>query len=422
MTKLVKKKPSDLNLEEHLKKMFPTDKYVLNITQDEIKITDIHNTVNELIINNSDLQEEFSAIIHYGKYYTLVEDRITFILMDNQSVYKGKKIQLSGGSFTGKIEKKNESLALLLLNSKEVIDFDKLNQSKQMIFEDVISDNILVCELNIDKKFLDIENLSSDQVETSIDHIINSLLAQTAFRFNLILSNPRNLLSQSNNHILKIKDEDTLSVKFIKDYEPLLYFLSAEEMEYPHLKYLEYYHVLEYYFNHKKVELMDKLINKVISTKLANGDNLQNASYYSDLNRLVKNQFNNDYNSEISQLIEVINDDLGFTMLKTSFEDSNIDFKELKKSIFDIPETGFSSHAKVLASNTKFKDETKSEDEREFCKDLANRIYKIRNHIVHTKKYENKSVFIPSSTNFEKLKDDLILIRLVSYLLITSHN
>ena len=47
--------------------------------------------------------------------------------------------------------------------------------------------------------------------------------------------------------------------------------------------------------------------------------------------------------------------------------------------------------------------------------ELGKRIYKIRNAIVNTKKYESESIFIPTADNFKLLDKDIKLIRLLSY-------
>ncbi|YCI76080.1 hypothetical protein M1D47_21155 [Bacillus sp. R1-10] len=421
MTKLTSETP--INSLDLLKSVFKPDDYDFSEDEDEIKIVDKSNEMNSLTLNNNDLKDEIDAVKVYGDFFTIGEGFLNFILFDQRQAFSGEKIIIDG-AFKGKIERKYPALALLITNINNIISMDKFKQNKSVIFEELLKDNIMVCELEIKKEFLDISSLNTNEISKKVDQIINSVLANISNTGNLLLTNPRNLLSKTNSNVLSVSDGDTINVGYIKDPEPILYFLAAEEMDYPHLRYLEYYHILEYYFNHKRVKQIDNLIRKLIATKLANGGKLTNSdSYFHDLNQLInKHQFDKDSNKEINQLTEIIVEDLGYNLLSSNFNSSSEEYEFLKKPLFNLKETIMTSYSNVYNRSTKkLKNDVKNEEGIEFCKDLAKRIYKIRNHIVHTKKYEYDVVFYPSQVNYTELEKDLALIRLISMLLINSY-
>ncbi|MDA1602060.1 hypothetical protein PDL10_16890 [Bacillus cereus] len=406
----------DTKINKFLKKAFYENDYDIEIVGDELKIKDKEEIDNILTISYEELTAEFAAVNFHGPYYTVGENFINFILFDNRNVFNGEKITINGFC-EGKIVKEYNSLALLISNIDKVINYDSFKQNRSCILEDVIDRKVLICELKIENELLE-GGISDSEKELRINQIINSVLSQIALKFNVVLHNPRNLLSQSTNNKEVLGEEASISVKYIKDYEPVLYFLAAEEIDFPHLKYLEYYHVLEYYFLHKRVKAMDGIIQQLISTKLVSGNNIYDGSYYLELNELIKYKFDTDFNKEISQLKDIILTDIGFNSIKVILTRHGLNLGFLSKPLFNIDETIVSNLNKVYNTSQKsFKEEPKEEDKNLFCNELAKRIYKIRNHIVHTKKFEKSHVFVPSQENYEALKNDITLIRLLSHFL-----
>jgi hypothetical protein len=309
------------------------------------------------------------------------------------------------------------------MNPSFSIDLSKVNEEKTYDIEDLLFDNLFIGTID-DAEFLREENLDESDYQNlipNIDQIIFSLLSQISFEHNLLFNNPRAQLLKPIENSLDSRRDLQIGFKMNTDTEPLLYFLAAEEMEYPHLKYLEYYHVLEYYFNHARVRKINEILNHLLTLKLKSKSN-DDSIPYDKFSSLMDYHFNAQKNKELDQLTEIIQDDIKYRLIVDSMNEDGIDPKFLKESIFNIEETVIANYTDVYDRQSKLlKTRPSPGSEEVFCKELSRRIYKIRNHIVHTKKYEHPTVFIPNQENFQALSNDLKLIRTLAFLIIVNY-
>ncbi|WP_180230569.1 hypothetical protein [Bacillus thuringiensis] len=372
--------------------------------------------------NSSELEEEISNIECYDDYYISGGDFLNFIILDDDEVLTDEKIDFNQG-IHGWVSKEYSSSALIWLNLDKIIDNTILQEKGESIIEDIIKKNIVIGELKLE--------LTNEYVTENIDKVIHSVIFHLAGGAGLRFSNPRSIPLERENSQTPKQGPVELPLSVVDDEEPMLYFLSAEKSEYPHLKYLEYYHVFEYFFLHKKVRNVEEIIKRLVSVQLSKGKN-KNGDYYNDLNLLFKHKFDKDADKEIYQLQDIICNDLGYEFI-TKTINSNIDkflgngrdasknrLNFLKSPIFEIEETRLSLPVKVYKAerNELLEACTDQEEMTKFCKELAKRIYKIRNHIVHTKKFEHKHIFTPTEENFKALANDIELIRILAYGLI----
>lgn len=370
---MIKYSDNPISYREKITEAFDTSVYRLKFSTDRVEIEEIENSQKSyILINETDAQSELDTIKTYGDYFIAGDGYLVFVLLDSNSQINDKEIEIEG-AFKGTIKKYLSSLGLLISNFKNIVNMDILD-GEEHYFGDIVKKDMVICELNFD----------SNQQITSIqerDILINSVLAHLSYSYNIFIEFPT---ISSLLHKEKIKAGTKLTVKKLTDNEPILYFLLAEKIEYPHLKYLEYYHVIEYYFLHKRIEDIKKIIKNVIAAELAQSNNIDNSDYYSKITELMR-FYNGKDEKELDQLIYVITYDLGFEVIKdicsTCF---NIGPRFLKDSIFNIDATAVDTinqtynKAKDIWDLNKLKDVTKGL----FCEQLARRIYNIRNLIV----------------------------------------
>jgi hypothetical protein len=385
----------------------------VNINGDKVKITKNDGTyTTNIIINASDISEELLSIKCYGDFYLCGEGFLNFIAFDRKSLIDDNIIKLDG-AFKGSIRKNCSFNSLLLSNLENVFDMSKVELNNDNNIEDLIKDEIIICELNWEDNRIAVN-------ENDVDKLINSVFAHASFCESILLTNPRNLLRNDIKEKTS-RTETNIKVKLIKDDEPMHYFLSAEKIEYPHLQYLEYYHVLEYYFLHKRMEDMEKVIKEVVSIELSGSKPTNESHYYDKMTEFMSFYFGRDENNELYQLEHIINNDLGYSLIKDLINNQEFDIAFLKKEVFGLDETAIEIKSVCKAEGGKnkivaVKDQT---IRKVFCDGIARRIYRIRNIIVHTKKFEKKSLFVPNNANFDILRKDIDLIRMLAFSLMT---
>lgn len=393
-----------ITIQNQLSQLYKPDQYNTEIREDKITIQKKDESfIAEINISESDIQTELSLINFYADYYISGEGFLTFILLDDKNSIGTSEIKIDG-AYKGSIKRNTTSFGVLIGNLAKIINTDLLENHTETDFEELIREEVVVCELRW-------EESSVIDDEKMIDKIINSVLTNLSYSVNISFTNPRNLI--------KIQDQQSanaleFTLKIVKDEEPMHYFLTAEKIEYPHLKYLEYYHVLEYYFLHKKIEDFENIIKEIISIDLLNKGKPTN--YYEKVTELMDFYFGKDDN-ELSQLKYVINSDLGYQLIREIINGSSLTPGFLSKKVLDIDETVIDLN-KVNRDNQLIQTADKNIYDA-FCDGLSRRIYKIRNFIVHTKKFEKQNVFIPTNGNFEFLKNDIELIRMLAYSLMT---
>ena len=159
----------------------------------------------------------------------------------------------------------------------------------------------------------------------------------------------------------------------------------------PFLEFISYYHVAEHFF---EMVFNEDLILK-IKDKLTQPD----FSYKrkKDIGQLIKN---------ISKSLQIRNETITFSELEALRLTINeyVDLEDLKEKIneYDSTLVEYYKNEKVGFSDGNFVD-LDSSDAGQIAKSLANRIYKTRNSIVHSKESE-KSKYMP-------FKDDKVLVK-----------
>ena len=215
---------------------------------------------------------------------------------------------------------------------------------------------------------------------------------------------------------------DTVNIYPIKNIDLIEYFLAAENTQYLHLKYLEYYHILEYYFLHETKEKIKKLLTNLFTSVVLRGEILTDEKYYEIGKSFFDYYVHKDDFKEIEQLKGVINE-IGYQRIAELCNENNITTAFLSKKKFGQDTTKIDiGEVRKKKKDERFKTNVKQEDAKKFCDALAERIYKIRNHIVHTKKGEYEEIFTPNSKNLKELKEDVSLIRTLSFSLMVSKN
>ncbi|MGL4912934.1 MAG: hypothetical protein ACRC3Y_10960 [Romboutsia sp.] len=399
------------NVDEFIDEKFSNEKF--EITKKIDDILEIRNKENDekcnIQIDIDVIEEELLSSSFITEYCMGGEGFITFIIFNkNKDTELDIEIPISNDKYSVEIypaNKLEEDRAILINNVCDLIDYFKVDISKDNLIHEIIRDDIIICDLIIkDMSTID---------DNNVDKIINSLLCFLAITSNITLENPRNLIINNFS-----ADKSNASFSIIEDAEPMEYFLTAEKIQYNHLKYLEYYHILEYYFSYHKIKVMDDMI-KTLSTEPV--EEKSNAYYHKLLNlyeHFSEAKKSKKFTSEQESIRYIVREHLGYhkvcDIINSNFKNSVF----LKSKMFERDDLVVTIDSKIIEANKKLKlyNEECNKEQDDFCNSLANRIYEIRNFIVHTKKHEREvGVFIPSQEKLEKLSEDLKLIRLLSF-------
>ncbi|EKU42041.1 hypothetical protein C518_2995 [Lysinibacillus fusiformis ZB2] len=363
---------------------------------------------------------EIKQITHIEDGRTYTDTTISFVLSDKKSKFKlpfDKTVNINlAGNINVKLSKDKQAVGVLLGNLSKVIDVKKCIANENNTIDEIISDDIVV---------IVIESTSTEELNNlELNGLIDSLKLQMIYHNNITLSEIE-IDKVINNLDTSIELKENLSAKIYDDINPLKYFLFAETVEYNHLKYLEYYHVLEYYFLHKRMKDLDTVVKDLLYLELSNQINKNEENhYYKSLVKVFDIYFKQeDKNiSEQEQLEYILKEDIGYRNLAQALNGlTNLNF--LSNQACEISKTAIG----VLKKNDElFKTGSKPRlldcDNKDltdlFCEQLANRIYKVRNFIVHSKKYERFKVFTPTIENLDLLKDEVSLIRAISYVIL----
>lgn len=378
----------------------------------EYKIKD--DEPNSLFIEfvENEIETEYNEVKSFGEYYIATDKAINFILFDTLGVMKDKEFTIENSLCRITLTKDIGDDVLLFNVFKHIVEFSKVDQvvekslCSELIREDVVA---VYLQWNYDNK-----DIVNDEFE--INKIINSVLCFLSVSKGFVLDNPYNILN--NKHFNLPLEVD---FKLATNREPVQYFLQAEKLDMPHFKYLEYYHVLEYYFLHHKIEEIDKMIKELVAINMIENDKGKDRTYFYKLAELYKYYSEDNDKREDKQLEFLIREYLGFRLIKSILEKHFENYTFLKEIKFDISETIINIDGVIdkKSKGKKFLDRIEEKDKMLFCNAIAKRIYKIRNNIVHTKKYEKDEVFTPTQSNFDSIKDDLKFIRLLAYSMMT---
>jgi hypothetical protein len=360
--------------------------------------------------DEGEIKPEYAEVKNIKQYHFSTNKTLNFILFDSLASMKDKNKIIENAICKIRLTKDIGDDVLIFNVFKHVADFDKINTAYEKILcSDIIKENVVAVYLEWKSE----KEQIYDDIE--VNKIINSLLIYLSIKEGIILENPYNMFKNSD-------IETALDVDFqlATDNEPVQYFLQAEKLDMPNFKYLEYYHILEYYFLHHKIQEIDGMIKELVAINMIQNDKGEDRSYYYKLGELY-NYYSEDKDSnELNQLEYLIRNNLGFNIIRSILEKHFNDYKFLIESILNIQETVIQTEGVLeKKQKKKFLDKIGENEKNIFCNGIARRIYKIRNKIVHTKKYEKEDVFLPTQLNFDSLQNDLKLIRLLSYTLTT---
>jgi hypothetical protein len=334
---------------------------------------------------------------------------INFLLHDKDNTLKNNcEIEIDGG-IKGKIIKRYDYLGILTTNLDKVININSFDYANSVAFADIIRPETVICELTN----IDIKGIFKDKEELS--KLIYSVLSYLSFHFNITLEYPKDSFIYNS---LKAKEYDKLNLMKISNLDCMHFFISAERMTYPHFKYVEYYHIVEYYFLSRSIDYIKKMIKNIITVEMYQNKKPEDSDYY-DIFDNISHYANRDQNRELIQITSIFTEDMGYAFLHDVLNKLDIKLNFLETPLFNDPKT------KVNLSKTIYADKknkllfSSPEEGIAFCSELASRVYSIRNYCVHTKKSEKHAILTPTSANFAYLEKDIILLRSISFAFMT---
>ncbi|MGJ0363045.1 hypothetical protein [Aliarcobacter cryaerophilus] len=380
-----------------------------NVTYDNIQLLTITKDGIDYFINlpKDEIEEELSFLTKVVNDCTIIDNKLQFILFSDDTNIQDLALE---AMYTGTIKKFKDNIQYpILIRNFDLlkIDFTKNNYT----LDELISDNLYICDIKIPNS-----NISKEQLMIIVDSIILDVLYSKSIRFNFYKK-----LVNINDEVVTYKILDHINTIAYKDIVPLQYFILAETIKYSNFKYLEYYHVIEYFFVMFSKKRISEIMKQLITDTFVKNKNLDDdylfEIYRSFLNphRIRKNEF-----SEVDQLLELFKS-INFDTLSEALSAINFDISKLSSAIFGINETKIDLNKCTKKASGKLKLDTAIDQDEKlvFLSKLATRIYKIRNYIVHTKKGElSIDVFYPNSDNLSKLREDILLIREISRILL----
>src|SRR3989344_1732020 len=301
-----------------------------------------------------------------------------------------------------------ENWELFLANVSKLLDIKKIKDDPDKFYFEKCEKLIREMDIGV----LEINNLNVIE-ETLKQKILDAPL--DFIRTNLVIINKdyNSLLTlyDFNIDVEKEKKVNLGNVVFCKYpfYLELISFLeSAQNLKHNHLKYIDYYHVLEYFITDYAYRKLEDSIKNFVSLYLEGG------SYEGFRRALMKI-------SEDNQMVNLSKDEPLIDVIKQidikeilNIINSNKLYCELKQDIFGIEDTRLINKWAKTDRNAIIKVEVEDNDKEEFYKKLQKRIYKIRNVLIHSQaKFRGKESidFLPTKEYEEKLKEDVILIR-----------
>lgn len=247
---------------------------------------------------------------------------------------------------------------------------------------------------------------------SEFNELLSAYIFQISYNYNIVFVALKNIhdlfkrrMTATQHRIKAIDDErefDPPRRRYIN--ELINYYQMAMASDSPYLAYLSYYHILEYFFDNAiNDELVKKLTDKLTSPTFS----YKSKRSLLDLAKMITNMKNygNDgvSRNELSALCITIKKYINLHTLIDeidNYDPQYIDFLKTKK-------VSFSDGDIVNLRNS---------DEQCVCKELANRIYKTRNALVHSKEMET-SKYKPFHDD-KALNEEMLIIRLIAEQLI----
>lgn len=286
--------------------------------------------------------------------------------------------------------------------------------------EEIFRKDIAIIELKIPQ-----EEIKESEIFSRVHDIINQCLVNLSFEKNINLYIPD---KHSTSVPVDVRHEESikLNLSSSENLEAYRFFLDAEKNMDIRFKYLDYYHVIEYFFYGERLKTLESLIEKVIRMEKIKAYNLvDNYERLSKLRELFNELEDLEKNSKeklmFEQLVQseyVSFDNLIKSVGKLSRDDTNI----LKNTTLGLKTTAINEN--IYDSNGECKQFLTPDNKSSFLRLLTNRLYEIRNYIVHSTKYKVKTDHQQVYTSDIKngvTAVDIKFIRTIAYLLLTSN-
>ena len=404
-------------------------------TLEDRKIQVLVKEIDYLVINlTDDFLNELSNIKAIGSgYYTgdkfLVALLTTFSNreydMNDANGAEVRFVEISGCR-KGKIDKELINYyPLVFLNLPLLLNCELPTTTIEIELTELLEwlrDNFYVLELQGES--------SLEDSTTAITAITSSIL-NISYHYNAPFVHVSEIDLSRNNDKIVIKD-----VIVPQDLEliPSLYFLSAEQISFGHLKYLEYYHVFEYFYLYSSIKLLKENFDEFYSYFVEKQGRIDYRNYLkfgSEINHIFSNR---DEFKEIESIKVVFRDLIKYDKLARAINELSFNVNHLKKEMWEIENTSltidsvFSDTSRKLlyASEIEVGTGTKSHPPKskaqvkeitdKFCTSLAARVLNVRNYIVHSSmKYSGKEPLKVTKENLLSLDKDVLLVRRLAY-------
>ncbi|MCK4433497.1 MAG: hypothetical protein KAV48_06140 [Methanomicrobia archaeon] len=273
-------------------------------------------------------------------------------------------------------------------------EYENFNEFWDDIHENLKEKDIYVTRLSLsgERKYMQNPKKLYNWINTILS-LINEILSE-----DLILLSKRDKKKKDINTFDTMRNKATLLYSF--DENALNYLLSAQKASSIHLKFLEYYHILEMFIPDVQDKILrenlDKIVQEYYLGKLGSPEVIRN--------RLKELKIFSQYEEKraVINIIKKIEDKLEetYSAIESIFGE--------KEPLAILPS--------FISRDTK--EDIKINNKDSICPDkVGKRIYAVRNAIVHSKMYidqeEPKDVFIPTENREKELEKELFLIRLI---------
>lgn len=362
---------------------------------------------------------------HSGKYYvpfltTTNFERETIRIVDhffdNPEKVIGKIITKVNEEHIGKCLCLMSKYDLLADEVKMIVQ-QRSEEDNDFYLKDIFSDNLFFIE--IDYSELGNDYVTKEEYIESLVYAIRAKMAYNGVIFHELVPYPNESMVLTNH------EADCLKIDsgYNRNVDAFSFFISAKSEKNRRMKFLDFYHVIEYFFYSNNLRVMRELINEAIS--LERMGNIQNPE---DRLKVLQRLFNrleadSKRTAEREMFQDLLVDTVGYDSLYYELSGVNINF--LNQNNQDRSKTGFDisgvqdrkSPEKSLLEPEKVAEETKEE----FLKNLASRLYDIRNFIVHSAKYKADHDYVSAPRRNDNFDDDINLIEKIAYILLNKN-
>jgi hypothetical protein len=300
-------------------------------------------------------------------------------------------------------------LPLLINNLVHALDKSLIvNETLEYNIYNLINKNFICMSVEIDEDDLDIAN-----------KVKNNAIVELSFRFGYKIND----ISANFNKDIDFKYFDIPQIPqklpICELEEPLLFFMLAEKIQYPNFKFIEYYHIIEYFFHlNTKNEILKAMQDFMISEKWRN----QNSKDFMDglydtVSTIAEQSLEGGREKTLIQ--KVFSQLIGYDTLAEAIDSIGVSEVEnaLKQNKHKLKEYVVSLKTVAQKDNPRVKclDYNNDDEKNNLCIAYANRIYRTRNTLVHTRKGDDTPyIFKYEKTQIESLHIDIKIIRFLA--------